>query len=572
MRRTHRVTRLPRAAQALATSLLTLLAIQVGVAERAWAQSGVTRDKLSVPLSPTGPQGELKSDCDVTDDVLLESPDDPAKQFYIPRYRLFTRQTTTGETHQMASLQADGNDWIFTVHLEAYPSDALRDRVRDAVPLNYAYPTSLSYTTSNGVSKVLKFRPEDVAVIKGGLRATARLSQKDSDEYYAALSDSGWRTSLTVARGLKVALPVEQINPEAERLKKLLARYENMQPVVILAGYSSMMTSPFTEELLLDNLNGRPSLESGDLVVLHTLDGNVVAGIPGSPEWNRSRPADPPTAEQRIQIGKEGPYSEFDHNQDSTAMRGGAGAGLPGPIHIGNYANNGRPDYDLVYIGFPDLAAKGQQERNGWSNSDSYMAHPSNLWFLNNPPAANGPAAQLKSKYVTTTRAALASVPRLYAKNDFHVCAVNLVQSIAPTPFVFSPRRDAYVFAGIDPPGRSGLIPYRIGDTVYLQDETKLETFYYLADRYEAASRDGAGVTIRATEAEDKYLLEYSVVPTTDPVRLERDRKSLLDRAKVSAVNYLPYRGERPVLSIVVPTDRWANPPKRSNAPTRCPI
>ena len=564
-----------RAARTPFGPLLVLAVLQLASVGCSWAQSGILgipRDKLSVPLSPVGPQGASRSNCDLSDEMLLEAPGDPAKKYYIPRYRLFTRQTTAGQTHRMALLQTDGSDWLFTVHLEAYPADALRDRVREAVPLNYAYPTSLSYTTPDGVEKKLTFRPADIAVVKGGLRATLRLPQKDSDEYYAALADPASKTSLIVERRLQAALPVELVNPEAARLQQLLARYETMQPVTVRRRHTggTEFGVGLGPEFLVENLNGRATLESGDTVVLHTLDGGVVAGVPWSDPSAQERPLkrtarqDPPSGEQRMRLLRLGTASVNWSDQGDDSER--TLSESAGRIHIGPYFDFGRPDEDIFNISFPALAANGQVDSKGWSNGDSYLARPIFAWIFE-PPRENGAAVPLLANYVKSTRDKLAALPRLYAENDFHLCAVNLLQSVAPTPFVFSPVREAYVFAGINPPALSGLIPYRIGSAIYLQDGNKLETFYYLPDRYELATRDGPGLAVRATEVEDKYLLEYSLVPVTAASRLENDRKALLDQAKVGAVNYLPYRGERPGLSIVVPSDDPGKPAETLQRP-----
>jgi hypothetical protein len=111
-----------------------------------------------------------------------------------------------------------------------------------------------------------------------------------------------------------------------------------------------------------------------------------------------------------------------------------------------------------------------------------------------------------------------------------------LVQSVAPEPFAFSPALHAYVFQGLTPSAgsTSQLIRHRVGFRgrfhTYLQDASRPSLVYFFPDRFKMARRRDEPFTPYATvrvktrsdAAGTDVVFDYVVAPHTDPKRLEQ--------------------------------------------------
>src|SRR5947209_19315208 len=74
------------------------------------ATDGVTRDKLTVPVATVPTPGDTS---------LYESPDDPNRKLFLPRYRVVDKPPL------QLSLAQGAQDWTLTVELEKYPAPEL---------------------------------------------------------------------------------------------------------------------------------------------------------------------------------------------------------------------------------------------------------------------------------------------------------------------------------------------------------------------------------------------------------------------------------------------------------------
>jgi hypothetical protein len=111
-----------------------------------------------------------------------------------------------------------------------------------------------------------------------------------------------------------------------------------------------------------------------------------------------------------------------------------------------------------------------------------------------------------------------------------------LVQSVLPEPFAFSPALHAYIFQGLTPGtgGNTQLIRHRVSWRgrfhTYLQDASRPSLVYFFADRFKMARRRDEPftpfATVRVKSRPDATItdvvFDYVVAPYTDPKRLEQ--------------------------------------------------
>ncbi|HLJ27858.1 MAG TPA: hypothetical protein VKY85_14195 [Candidatus Angelobacter sp.] len=156
---------------------------------------GVTRDQIKVPICPAP---------DVTDEVLFEDPAQPAKKFYLPRYKVVT-------DHQKYQISFQQNDtgWSFVVNLTKFPAPSVATAASSAQELDHHVAVLVRFSqmigTQAGAQEELPF--QEVTLKGGVLNATLRLdSLQQRDLLYQALSDRTFGTALIVRRAVTVAV------------------------------------------------------------------------------------------------------------------------------------------------------------------------------------------------------------------------------------------------------------------------------------------------------------------------------------------------------------------------------
>jgi hypothetical protein len=163
--------------------------------------SAIPRDQVTVPICSVE---------DVTDTVLFEDAANPTKKFYLPRYRI-AEQNVSGQQQYQISLEASGQSWHLTLHLEKYPAPEIREAAREAEEINHEVTVILHYRFMSGNSgeaqKELGF--QEVTTTGGRLRATLRVdSLSERDQLYQEITNPDYRAFLIVRRTMKVAIPV----------------------------------------------------------------------------------------------------------------------------------------------------------------------------------------------------------------------------------------------------------------------------------------------------------------------------------------------------------------------------
>ena len=170
---------------------------------------GLPLAQVEVPITRIPWDGGVPAD-----ELLLESPRDPAQKFYLPRYRLGTR-VVSGTQHYEAWLEQQGLAWVFKVHLRHQPADPAW-LAQGARPLNPACPVSLTYLTalSSGMTRrSLAF--QTVTPDESGLWAVLRLETRpEQDEVYRALTQAEAGARLLVHRRARLGSPARPADPQ----------------------------------------------------------------------------------------------------------------------------------------------------------------------------------------------------------------------------------------------------------------------------------------------------------------------------------------------------------------------
>lgn len=499
----------------------------------------IPREQLTVKLTPIGPRGEL------TDELLLESPQNPAEKFYIPRYRLGT-QNVSGALHYEARLEQDGEAWLLKVHLTRYPART-EWLEQGAKPLELPWRVTLSYPverTSGVTQRGLDFQtvtPDDT-----GLWATLRLETRpEQDELYRALTSVDSSAHIIVQRQLQVGVPLLLQTEEMARLTRELRRLQ-LAPVFWIrrigvdTGYLSAEggTGHTPTAFLIENLREQPSLSSGDNIRLRTPDGaGAVNGIPGGPV-RLGRAEEPPGVEQMILIRRLSSFSSSGERHDFS----------DGPI-VDVERNTVHP----FALSFFQL------------DSDSYMSQPQWGWSFESPLPTD-PAFAARERLLAQKKRELDALWKEFSTTHFRVIEANLPLTPLPAPLFLSERLHDYVYSAVRRPEGvkvTGLMRRQVNGRGYYQEEGRPQRFYYLPDRFELAPRPGSPhpqLTIRATTDLDTYLVEYVAAPAVDRERLTHDASDALltlansmSPAPFTAVELEPLLGDQLTYSVRVP-------------------
>ncbi len=161
---------------------------------------GVPRDQIRVPISPSA---------DVTDEVLFESPVPPARNFYLPRYKLEMQKKRYG-----VSFREDDRGWSLAVQLTKSAASSIAAKTSTAQEIDHHVAVLVRFNQMIGNQPAgqeeLSF--QEVAVKGGVLQATLRLDTvQQRDLLYQALTDRSFGTTLIVRRAVTVGVPVPEI-------------------------------------------------------------------------------------------------------------------------------------------------------------------------------------------------------------------------------------------------------------------------------------------------------------------------------------------------------------------------
>jgi len=172
---------------------------------------GTARDKLTVPVCTAA---------DFTDEILVEQAADPAKKFYLPRYRL-GRKNVAGQEQYRATLGPDAGGWALNLYLEKYAAPAIELASRDAKELTHKPEVLLKYLLAGGIQKELLF--QEITDEAGLLHAVLRVNTlPEQEELFYALTVRDYKTVLIIRRTAIVAIPV--VPPQGVTLSAPLFR------------------------------------------------------------------------------------------------------------------------------------------------------------------------------------------------------------------------------------------------------------------------------------------------------------------------------------------------------------
>lgn len=191
--------------------------------------------KPSVPISPNDPP---------SDTTLFEDPADPAKKYYLPRYRL-AEEIVSGQARYRIALERKGAKWSFSIVFEKFPAPELGVSAREAKELSHKTQFVLVHRIFlEGSQSGLKERElSDVSPVEGGIRATLILETlEERDQLYRALTDAAYATNVIVRRSMHVALPLPLPNSGAHTLSSGTIVLQADQGFDLIAGSTNEKT------------------------------------------------------------------------------------------------------------------------------------------------------------------------------------------------------------------------------------------------------------------------------------------------------------------------------------------
>ena len=185
------------------TISLRLRAVVEGAAAAApaAAQATKTGKQITAPVSPADPP---------SDAMIFQDAADPAKKYYLPRYRL-AEESVSGKARYRMALETKGAGWCFTIVFEKFPAPELGPSARGAQELPHKPDFVLTHRMFlDGAPAGTKERLfQDVAAVEGGIRARLLLDSLDErDLLYRALTEPAYATNLIVRRSALVAIPL----------------------------------------------------------------------------------------------------------------------------------------------------------------------------------------------------------------------------------------------------------------------------------------------------------------------------------------------------------------------------
>lgn len=164
------------------------------------ATGGAPREQMKVPICPGA---------DVTDEVLFEDPAQPAKKYYLPRYKL-----ATDHQKYRISFRQDDAGWSFVVNLTKFAAPSIASAAKTAQEIEHHVAVLVRFSqmigNQPGAQEELSF--QEVTLKDGVLTATLHLdSLQQRDLLYGALQDRSLGTSLVVRRAVTVAVLAPQL-------------------------------------------------------------------------------------------------------------------------------------------------------------------------------------------------------------------------------------------------------------------------------------------------------------------------------------------------------------------------
>lgn len=165
------------------------------------ALEGDTRDKLTVPVSPIA---------EPADTTIFEDPADPAKKYYLPRYRV---RIHSGHYEIGFNAMPEGT-WRLNIGLEPYPAPELGLGIQGVFELPHDIAVFFRYAAgpSHTIGRTVNF--SEIIKDDKGLKVAAILTVPERDALLFALQTPAALPALVTRRAIRVAIPIA--NPSTQ--------------------------------------------------------------------------------------------------------------------------------------------------------------------------------------------------------------------------------------------------------------------------------------------------------------------------------------------------------------------
>ncbi len=193
----------------------------------------------------------------MTDEMLLEAPNDEAIRYYIPRHRLATRRVDLQQQFRVSLEQfidADGGQLI--VFLDKFPAPAIENAVGNARQVE-TQPTVAIEFKVDAITKLLGF--SEVTQQMNELKAVLKVTSfAEFNQLFQALTTSSYETKLVVNSLVSLAYPankpvdINQLDPALHKPYLVLKGLENYDANG--TGYAEVSLSVRNRELYPDAL------------------------------------------------------------------------------------------------------------------------------------------------------------------------------------------------------------------------------------------------------------------------------------------------------------------------------
>lgn len=529
----------PQGVQAIAPALLADLSLiqlidpnaAAVLAQVGQSSAGVPRNQVKAPICRLP---------ELSDAVLFDDPADPAKSYYLPRYRLATRSVSGAEQYA-ASLEQRAQGWALTLFLAKYAAPELGDAARSAAELKHTTAVLLRYRPLGASTTTRELIFQEVSAAGAELRAALLVgSLAERDELIAALSRVESQAQLVVRRAAQVALPVPAAGAALGGGELALQNVTASSSVALsraIAGGQVSVVGTMARRPPIDDLE--PPSRLGKRLPIDTPP--IIVRPPvvvKPPRPSLAKPQITVRPEEEYEVGSKRWQRYTVSVTNTNAFPDELFAPAPDLPPCGNntsaartwvniHASDGRYLYGFCALG------KADDLRRLWFAVEAGQAPPPAVYVVLNDRRFNISAA---SDHVAVTPPP--PIPRFRE-------LLGVLDSVTQ-PFFFNRDDHSYIFrgagAGSAPAG--GLTPWTIswGDATftYYQDAARPRLFFYLPDCLKLARRPEAPykpfmslrVTPPATQDGDATVtFTYVALPWVDAERLAAAAAELSRRA-----------------------------------------
>jgi ribosomal protein L7/L12 len=486
-----------------------------------------THEGASAPISPAQ---------DVTDLLLFTDHETPGKQFYLPRYRLATRQVGTRQEFDVHVEEGPSGGGTLMLRLLPYPAPGIEEEVRDsgALPLPHSVAPGIVYHRSEGRQR-LAF--DEVEELEEGLRTSLHLNDTGAwHELKTALRESDRNAHLIVRRKAAVALRQERATEQQQQRVEEFKAQQQAQERQLAEAQSKIAELRQRERELRKERNGlHQMLRKGAKVRDHRTGARQESDRPvrkaresvGDPQAKIKRAIR--RRDHRTRAERRGSVTVRDHRK---------GAEREGRVKVRDHRTEDRHTRLAKRMASIDETLK---QISGQRKSAEATANR---------------ARERLEKGKAQLRRAQKAQQELSERPAFITQTITRDHTVSPDPFVILSRSKIE-------PSRGELASIRIAGRLYHWDPVQPEVIFDLPDRFVLAHYadpphwpvmylrfDTAG----ANDAQDVIVeLEYHAEPVYAEKRREKARAQLRQATGADEVRFRSYPAKQPTFELVLP-------------------